>query len=268
MELERFIDRLLTKDPAQRPVPAGTVRDVLKEINDRHFGATPPSRGKDIATEVLVTQAEATDGAIIPLQITARNACPACATRTDEKAAQSCTTCKGEVRIVRKQHTYKVRIPAGLKEVRIRELGGPARTAVRPETCTSPCTSSTDQPSNSGVRSFGAPAPGRCPAGRGGRFPEEGNTVGRFGEPLRKHLRSRAKITLLSTAPAATNVNGLSVIFSPSTSGSLIGHVSGKPCHRRQHPAIRRSQESSAPRDSTEVNQPRPENRGSCTSRQ
>uniref|UniRef100_UPI002F913997 protein kinase domain-containing protein n=1 Tax=Streptomyces sp. NBC_01562 TaxID=2975879 RepID=UPI002F913997 len=128
VELERFVDRLLAKDPAQRPASAGKVRDVLKEINDRHFGATPPSRGKDVATEVLVTRAEATGGAIIPLRITARNACPACATRPDEEAARSCTTCKGEGRIVREQHTYKVRIPAGLKdgqEVRIRELGGP-----------------------------------------------------------------------------------------------------------------------------------------------
>nr|WSZ20514.1 hypothetical protein OH837_48130 [Streptomyces canus] len=54
---------------------------MLKEINDRHFGATPPSRGKDAATEVLVTRAEATDGAIIPLRITVRNACPTCGGR-------------------------------------------------------------------------------------------------------------------------------------------------------------------------------------------
>jgi serine/threonine-protein kinase len=135
VELERFVAQLLAKDPAQRSASAGKVRDILKEINDRHFGATPPSRGKDVATEVLVTQAEATDGAIIPLRITARNACPACATRTDEKAAQSCTTCRGEGRIVREQHTYKVRIPAGLKdgqEVRIRELGGPGKNGGAP----------------------------------------------------------------------------------------------------------------------------------------
>jgi serine/threonine-protein kinase len=135
VELERFVARLLAKDPAQRPVSAGKVGDVLMEINDRHFGATPPSRGKDVATEVLVTRTEATDGAIIPLRITARNACPACATRTDEKAAQACTTCKGEGRIVREQHTYKVRIPAGLKdgqEVRIRELGGPGKNGGAP----------------------------------------------------------------------------------------------------------------------------------------
>lgn len=91
--------------------------------------------GKDVATEVLVTRAEATDGAIIPLRITARNACPACATRADEKAAQTCATCKGEGWIVREQHTYKVRTPAGLKdgqEVRIRELGGPGRNGGAP----------------------------------------------------------------------------------------------------------------------------------------
>ncbi|MEV6183661.1 hypothetical protein AB0M07_42745, partial [Streptomyces sp. NPDC052015] len=35
---------------------------------------------------------------------------------TDEKGAQACTTCKGEGRIVREQHTYKVRIPAGIED--------------------------------------------------------------------------------------------------------------------------------------------------------
>jgi len=63
----------------------------------------------------------------IPLRITFRKACPVCATRADEKAARACTTCEGEGRVVREQHTYKVRIPAGIRdgqEVRIRELGG------------------------------------------------------------------------------------------------------------------------------------------------
>lgn len=46
VELERFVDRLLAKDPAQRPASAGKVWDVLKEINDRHFGAAQPRQGR------------------------------------------------------------------------------------------------------------------------------------------------------------------------------------------------------------------------------
>lgn len=53
VKLERFVARLLAKGPDQRPASAGKVRDVFTEIKDRHFGATPPSRGKDVATEVL-----------------------------------------------------------------------------------------------------------------------------------------------------------------------------------------------------------------------
>ncbi|MBO0916429.1 serine/threonine protein kinase [Streptomyces laculatispora] len=129
-ELERLVTRLLAKDPAQRPTSAGKVWAALNEINDRHFGATPPNRGRDIAHDISVSRAEATDGAIIPLRITAHKACPVCATRTDEKTARACTTCKGEGSVVREQGTCKVRIPAGLrdgKEIRIRELGEPGK---------------------------------------------------------------------------------------------------------------------------------------------
>ncbi|MER6146085.1 DnaJ C-terminal domain-containing protein [Streptomyces sparsogenes] len=62
--------------------------------------------------------------------MTAHNACPARATRTDQRAAQACTTCKGEGRVIREQRTCKVRIPAGIRDgqkVRIRELGGPGK---------------------------------------------------------------------------------------------------------------------------------------------
>jgi serine/threonine-protein kinase len=128
-ELERLVSRLMAKDPAQRPASAD-VWAALKEINDRYFKSTPPSRGKDIAHDIDVTPAEAAEGAIIPLRITAHKPCPACANRTDEKAARACTTCKGEGRIIREQHTCKVRIPAGIRDgqkVRIRELGGPGK---------------------------------------------------------------------------------------------------------------------------------------------
>lgn len=130
VELERLVTQLLSKDPAQRPASAGKVRDILNEINDRHFGTTPPSRGRDLAHDIQVSEAEAAAGAIIPLRITAHKACPACATRTDENAARACTTCEGEGSVIREQRTYKVRIPAGIRdgqEVRLRELGGPGQ---------------------------------------------------------------------------------------------------------------------------------------------
>ncbi|MGW1659293.1 hypothetical protein [Streptomyces atratus] len=84
----------MAKDPAQRPAN-GDMWAALKEINDQYFGSTPPSRGKDIAHHIDVTPAEAADGAIIPLRITAHKPCPACPTRTDEKAVRACTTCEG-----------------------------------------------------------------------------------------------------------------------------------------------------------------------------
>lgn len=42
----------------------------------------------------------------------------------------ACITCKGEGRIVRDQRTYKVRVPAGVKngqKIRLRELGAPGK---------------------------------------------------------------------------------------------------------------------------------------------
>jgi serine/threonine protein kinase len=136
VELERLVGQLLAKDPARRPDSADEVYDLLEEINDRYFGDTrpigdpPSSRGADITSEVHLHPNEATDGVVIPLRLTARETCPACATRGDETRVLACTTCKGEGRIVRDQHTYKVRIPAGVKngqKIRLRELGAPGK---------------------------------------------------------------------------------------------------------------------------------------------
>ncbi|MFJ8402378.1 DnaJ C-terminal domain-containing protein [Streptomyces microflavus] len=46
------------------------------------------------------------------------------------KTARSCTTCEGEGRLLRRQRTYQVRIPAGIRDgqkARVRELGGPGK---------------------------------------------------------------------------------------------------------------------------------------------
>lgn len=78
VELERFVSRLLAKGPAQR-LASAEVRDALKEINDRHRGAPQPSRGSDLSGNVVVSHAEAADGAISPLRIITRKNCFACA---------------------------------------------------------------------------------------------------------------------------------------------------------------------------------------------
>ena len=141
IELERLVGQLLAKDPAQRPDSADEVYDLLEEINDSYFGDTrpignPPSaRGADITSEIHLHPSEAANGAIIPLRRTGTENCPACATRGDETRVLACTTCKGEGRIVRDQHTYKVRVPAGVKDgqkVRLRELGAPGKHGGEP----------------------------------------------------------------------------------------------------------------------------------------
>ncbi|MFF4037111.1 hypothetical protein [Streptomyces sp. NPDC001816] len=63
-----FVSRLLAKDPAQRSTGGG-VWDALKEINDRHSEEPQPSSGLDLSGEVVVSHAEAADGAAILLRI-------------------------------------------------------------------------------------------------------------------------------------------------------------------------------------------------------
>lgn len=132
MELEQLVARLLAKDPARRPDSADEVYDLLDEINDRCFGDTSPipSRGADITSEVWLSPREATDGAVIPMRMTARETCPDCATTGDETKVLGCSTCRGEGRVVSKRHTYRVRVPAGVKDgqkIRLRELGAPGK---------------------------------------------------------------------------------------------------------------------------------------------
>ncbi|MFD8937921.1 protein kinase [Streptomyces sp. NPDC059578] len=135
-ELERLVSQLLAKDPAHRPDSADEVYDLIEEINDRHFGDTPPpSRGADVTSEVWLSPGEATGGAVIPMRLTARENCPDCATTGDETRVLDCTTCRGEGRVVSKRRTCKIRVPAGVKDgqkIRIRKLGAPGRNGGAP----------------------------------------------------------------------------------------------------------------------------------------
>ncbi|WP_107468894.1 protein kinase domain-containing protein [Streptomyces caniscabiei] len=131
VELERLVDRLLAKDPAQRP-DSDEVYDLLEEINDRCFGDTSPipSRGADVTSEVHLHPNEATDGAVVPMRMTAHENCPACATTGDETRVLDCAVCRGEGRVASKRRTFKVRIPAGVRngqKIRLREFGAPGK---------------------------------------------------------------------------------------------------------------------------------------------
>ncbi|MFD3484957.1 protein kinase [Streptomyces sp. NPDC058665] len=131
VELDRLVDRLLAKDPAQRPDSADEVYDLIEEINDRYFGDTPPpSRGADVTSEVSLTPSEATDGAVVPMRMTAHENCPACATTGDETRVLDCAVCRGEGRVASKRRTFSVRIPAGVRngqKIRLREFGAPGK---------------------------------------------------------------------------------------------------------------------------------------------
>lgn len=127
LELERLVDRLLAKYPAHRPDSADEVYDLIEEINDRDFGDTPPpSRGADVTSEVWLSPSEATDGAVIPMRMTAHENCPACTITGDETRVLDCAICRGEGRVASKRRTFSVRIPAGVRsgqKIRLRELG-------------------------------------------------------------------------------------------------------------------------------------------------
>ncbi|MDW8805502.1 protein kinase [Streptomyces scabiei] len=131
VDLERLVNRLLAKDPAQRPESADEVYDLIEEINDRYFGDTPPpSRGADVTSEVSLTPSEATDGAVVPMRMTAHENCPACATTGDETRVLDCAVCRGEGRVASKRRTFSVRIPAGVRngqKIRLREFGAPGK---------------------------------------------------------------------------------------------------------------------------------------------
>ncbi|MFI0169597.1 hypothetical protein [Streptomyces sp. NPDC017095] len=92
-ELQQLVGRLLAKDPAHRPNSADEVYDLIEEINDRYFkGTPPPSCGADLTSEVSLSKDEAAHGAVIPLRITTRQACPDCATTDDETKVLNCLT--------------------------------------------------------------------------------------------------------------------------------------------------------------------------------
>lgn len=117
-----------------------------------------PSRGFDLSSEVVASHAEAADGAIIPRASQrmrpARRAPPGTtgvrhgsAPRARERAESSTNSTP----------TRSASPPASRTDSRSGSVkwAAPANTAVPPETCTSPCTSTTDPPHGIRPRSDG-----------------------------------------------------------------------------------------------------------------
>ncbi|MFJ5220956.1 protein kinase [Streptomyces sp. NPDC088354] len=128
-ELDKIVAQLLAKDPAERPASAADVWERLHEIDERYFGENPPSRGQDSTTEILLSKEEATTGVVIPLRMTTRKPCPACASRTSGNGSEGCTRCQGAGQI-KDVRTYRIRFPAGVRtgqRLRLKGLGTPGK---------------------------------------------------------------------------------------------------------------------------------------------
>ncbi|MFI1067020.1 protein kinase [Streptomyces spororaveus] len=128
-ELQTLVAQLLAKHPADRPPSAGEVADLLADIYEDHFGDNPPTQGQNVTSEVTLSRTEATDGAVIPLRMTTRKPCPACASRAGGEGSAGCAPCEGtgqakEIRL------HQIRIPAGVRagqQLRLRGMGGTGR---------------------------------------------------------------------------------------------------------------------------------------------
>ncbi|MFJ3505396.1 protein kinase [Streptomyces sp. NPDC090135] len=134
-ELEWLVDRLLAKNPDQRRYNAEEVYEHLKRIYDQHFGDALPSRGADTTSELWLSPSEAANGAVVPIRLVTHKPCHACATRTDQQAARNCTTCAGEGRVIDRQRTHKIRIPAGIRngrKIRLLRRGAPGKNGGAP----------------------------------------------------------------------------------------------------------------------------------------
>lgn len=128
-ELDKLVTHLLAKDPSERPQSAEDCMDALYDIDERYFSSDPPSRGQDVTSEVQLSWDEAANGAVIPMRITGRKPCPACAYRQGTQGSAGCVPCEGTGQI-KNSRTYRIRVPAGIRagqQFRVRGMGAPGR---------------------------------------------------------------------------------------------------------------------------------------------
>lgn len=154
VELERFVARLLAKDPAQRPVSAGKVRDVRKEINDRTSGPHRPAAARTSSPRCSSPGRKPQTARSSPCgspPATPAPPAPPGQTRRRQKSAPPARERAGSSASSTPTRSASPRASRTARRSGSASSAAPARTAVRPVICTSRCTSPTDQPPDSGT---------------------------------------------------------------------------------------------------------------------
>ncbi|WP_229318920.1 protein kinase domain-containing protein [Streptomyces californicus] len=159
VDLETFTGRLLAKDPADHPT-SGQVRSALHLIHDRAFGDSAPRRGEDVSRARHRRGGGGQAGCDHPGAGHQGEAVPGL--RDQDGRDGGTVLC--DVRGRGPAHPVAAH-PPGTSPLRDRgraedpppvRAASPARTAVRPATSTSPCTSPADQPVGAQLRGAAA----------------------------------------------------------------------------------------------------------------
>ncbi|MGW3458300.1 protein kinase domain-containing protein [Streptomyces olivaceoviridis] len=127
--LVNLVERLLAKEPADRPADAFEVMLALREIDRRYFDEYSPTRGLDRYVRSAVSPRTAAFGAVAHIFLPDRTPCPVCVSQHGAPGAEGCESCQGTGEVAAGT-AHRIRIPPGVKagqRLRLRGLGWPGR---------------------------------------------------------------------------------------------------------------------------------------------
>ncbi|GHE24339.1 serine/threonine-protein kinase [Streptomyces capillispiralis] len=127
--LVNLVERLLAKNPDDRPAEAFQVMLALREIDRRYFDQGLPNRGLDRYVRSAVSPRIAAFGAVTHILLADRAPCPLCAPEPGASGAEGCESCQGTGE-ASAETSHRIRIPPGVKagqRLRLRGLGWPGR---------------------------------------------------------------------------------------------------------------------------------------------